>query len=66
MKVKFNRDYKWLNQFTIYQALGFGIGIVNEQPKSNYKTSKITVMVVFLCFEYRGSLSYNYKPKNDL
>lgn len=65
MKVKFNRDYKLSHKGAIYQAIGLGVGLCNEQPKSNYQTSKITLIVVFLCFEYRASLSYNYKPKKD-
>jgi len=65
MNVKFNREHKVSHGLIIYPAIGFGIGVVNEQPKSNYKTSKITLILVFLCFEYRAHWSYNYKFKED-
>lgn len=60
---KFNRDFKFNCNFEIKRGIGFGIAIVNLQPKNKYKSAQWSFSIVFLCLIFNAELFYLYKQK---
>ena len=57
-----NRDFKFKKRLIVQNGFGFGFAISNTQPKSKYRTAWWELIIVFLCWDFRFELSYNYKP----
>ncbi len=55
------REYKFDYGIEHLSSFGFGLAIGNTQPKSEYKTASWEINLLFLCWIFSLSLSYNYK-----
>lgn len=60
---KLRKSYKWKFDYSIEEAIGFGIVVGHDRSKSRYNPSSWTFSVLIFCLVISLELSYTYKYK---